>query len=741
MFANTPANTPDFLDRRQRAAREVRALANALGLVLTVALTPVAVAQDQSADNPAADQTTVQAEEKQQAKQLREVVVTATRIPERAFDVPASIDSVQVDDPTNDLPGYNLAEYLRTVQGVRATDRGNYSNGEYVSIRGIGGPMPGGLRFYADGIPATMPDGTSQTSHFSFSSANRIEVLRGPFSALYGNSAGGVVQIFTADGIKPSELLGGIGGGSYGTRRAELGARGKYRGMAYNFDISGFRIDGYRVNSEARQVNGNGKLDFDIGSSGKLILLLNTLAQPHSHNPQALTWEEYRTDRRQASRSVRLFDYKEDKTAHQWQTGALYTQGIGDHQSVRALFYYGQRQTDQILTIPVGAQRNPLSSGGVIDLFNIYSGTDLRWTWKGDLLNRPFDFSIGLAYDNLASERKGYESFIGDEIGVVGALRRNELDRIYNVDEYAQGTWRLAQRWSLTLGARHSTVDFHSHDYYITDRNPDDSGTAAYGATNPVVGLVFRVSPTWHLYASYGHGFDTPTFLQVAYRPNNGSGLNLGLLPARSHNVELGSKWRFDNGTALDIALFNVNTRDEIGVFASAGGRTTYQNVGNSRRRGVEVGLHVPLAQLWRMDVAYTYLDATMRNGTGNCGGSDGCEIPKGARIPGLPQQWVNAQLRWGGDVGWHARLRLEAADAAVADSAGTLKAPGYSIMDANAGYVFEAGASEITPFVRIDNMFDRDYIGSVSVNVANGADFEPAPGRTFWVGVSVRFR
>ena len=686
--------------------------------------------------------TAQQTSPKRKLRSLPTIVVTATRIPEPAFDVPASITAVQAGNPDDDTPGVNASEYLRGVPGVLARDRQNYAQDEQISIRGFGGRATfgvRGVRLYTDGIPATMPDGQGQVSNFDFGGADRIEVLRGPFSALYGNSSGGVIQIFTADGSDPPEVLGGFGVGSFGQWRANVGARGSEDGFGYNLDLSDFHTDGYRRHSQAERINGNAKFDFRVGHAGRFTVLLNTVSLPQAQDPQGLTWAQYQVDPRQAAPSALQYDTR--KSVHQWQGGAVYTQQFDAHQSLRALVYYGQRSVQQFLSVPPAAQKSPLNSGGVVDLSTIYKGTDVRWTWQGDVAGRPFDLAAGVTYDDEAQHRNGYENFIGGTVGIIGALRRDEQDDVYNVDEYAQGTWRFAARWSLTLGARHSVVRFDSADFYVTDSNPEDSGRLSYGATSPVAGLLFRATDNWHLYASYGNGFETPTFSELGYRPNGAGGLNFALRPDHSKNGEIGSKWSFAGGGRLDVALFQAKTHDEIAVLSSAGGRTIYQNVGRSRRRGAEVGLRLPLADKLRLDAAFTWLDARFLQTFNDCGGASGCEVPAGARIPGVPRRLLHAALRWGGDIDWHAGVSIDAAGAVTADDAGTLVAPGYAVAGLDAGYAIDTPRCRITPFARIDNLFDRRYIGSVIVDQANGGSFEPAPGRSFWLGVNVSLR
>ncbi|MEO5596527.1 MAG: TonB-dependent receptor [Lysobacteraceae bacterium] len=700
----------------------------AAALALVLCVLPGAHAQQ-------AAQTTVNAE------QLPTIVVTGTRIPLAAFDVPASITAVQIGNADADTPNINVSEYLRQVPGVLARDRQNYAQDQQISIRGFGSRSTfgvRGVRLYVDGIPATMPDGQGQVSNFAFDGASRIEVLRGPFSALYGNSSGGVIQIFTADGSVAPELRGSIGAGSDGVWRVDTGARGTNGSFGYNVDLSEFHTDGYRDHSSATRIIGNAKLDFKVGNDGKLTLLLNSVSLPEALDPQGLTQQQFDSDPRQASPSALTFNTR--KSVHQAQGGALYTQQLGSGQSLNLLAYYGRRTVQQFLAVPASAQKNPLNSGGVIDLDTRYGGADVHWSWTGALAGRELNLTAGVAFDSAHQLRLGHENFVGATLGVVGALRRNEQDDVYNIDEYAQGTWHFAPLWSLTLGARHTVVRFSSQDHYITAINPDDSGRVAYGSTDPVGGLILDVRPDWHVYASYGRGFATPTFSEIGYRPG-GSGLNFALQPSRSRTVEIGSKWLLDDGGKLDIALFQANTSDEAGVLSSSGGRTIYQNVGRSRRRGFEAGLRLPLGDAWALNVAYTYLDARFQDAFGACSRPAGCMVAAGARMPGVPRQLLNAGVRWGGTQGWHAGLQIDAAAAVSANDAGTIAAPGYVIAGVNAGYVLDTAGYQIVPFVRIDNLFDLKYIGSVIVDQANGGSFEPGPGRTFFAGVKVSLR
>ncbi len=260
---------------------------------------------------------------------LQTVVVTATRSAQSAFDLPASIDSVSLQDPTANTAGINPSEYLQGVPGLIARDRQNYAQDEQISIRGFGARSTfgvRGVRIYQDGIPATAPDGQGQVSAFSLDSGDRIEVLRGPFSALYGNSSGGVIQIFTADGQGPTEYRGTLDGGDYGTYRVAANARGDTGTLGYNVDFSHFYTDNYRAHARAERDNGNAKVTYNVGSGGKLTLLANTVSLPNADDPLGLTRAQFNANPRQPQPVAVQFDTR--KSVHQQQGGAIYEQDL-----------------------------------------------------------------------------------------------------------------------------------------------------------------------------------------------------------------------------------------------------------------------------------------------------------------------------------------------------------------------------------------------------------------------------
>jgi iron complex outermembrane receptor protein len=686
-----------------------------------------------------------QAQTAQAATDLPAIRVEAARLDVAALDIPASLSVVALSPGLAGQPGVNLSEALVGIPGILARDRQNYTQDEQISIRGFGSRATfgvRGVRLYADGIPATMPDGQGQVSHFNLDTAARVEVLRGPFSVLYGNASGGVVQLWSGDGTQPAQTTLGLVGGNDGALRASVLTRGVVGALDYNLAASTFSTDGYRRHSGARRESANAKVGIDLGAQRRLTLVFNRMLTPHADDPLGLTRAQYQADPRQATAVATIYDTR--KTVRQNQLGAIYEQ-TRDANTWRAMLYAGQRAVQQFLSIPPAAQRNPLQSGGVIDLDGSYGGTDLRWTRRGELAGGDTEWVLGASFDSQRQARTGYENFIGDRLGVIGALRREQTDAVSSFDQYAQWYWRFAPRWSLLLGARHDAVRFRTRDHYVTASNPDDSGGVDYTATTPVAGVQWRVHDNLRLHASYGSGFETPSFNELGYRRDGAPGMAFDLRPARSRNLELGVKWLPLPGLQLDGAIFRTDTRNELAVASNQNGRSTYQNIGRTHRQGAELELTGALGRGWSVQTGVTHLRARFAQAFGICSATP-CPVadqvvPAGTPLPGIPANYGSLRIGHDGGQGWRGGFTLTGVGATGVNDAHSAQAPGYALLAVDAGYALATSAGQQWLFTaRVDNLADRRYIGSVIVNDGNGRYYEPGPGRSITLGARFTF-
>lgn len=674
-------------------------------------------------------------------KTLQAIVVSVTRSARPAFEVPAAVTSVSLDEDVSAIPAINPSDALAGVPGLLARNRQNYSQDEQISVRGFGARSSfgvRGVRLYVDGIPATLPDGQGQVSNFLLDAGGRIEVLRGPFSALYGNSSGGVIQIYSADGADAPGNRARLGLASFGGVRASFNMRGADQDLDYNLTASHFLTRGYRGHGQARRSNAGANLGLRLDPESELRLVFNAVDLPEAEDPLGLTLAQFQADPRQASPVALQFNTR--KSVTQATLGAIYERQLESGQSWRWMVYGGRRTVEQFLAVPVAAQTAASSAGGVIDLESAFGGSDLQWRWLGQLGRAPLELTAGLSYDRQQQDRRGFENFFGTTLGVTGRLRRDEDNDASSLDQYLQASWDFHERWSLSAGARHSTVDFDARDHFIAPGNPDDSGHIEYSAFTPVAGLLWRASARWHLYAGYGRGFETPTFNELGYRPDRSGGLNLDLRPARSHHRELGSKWQLAGGSELALAGFEARTRDELAVASSSGGRTAFQNIRSARRRGAEASGRWPLSERWSLKFALTWLDARFTAPFLTCAGncvSPNTAVASGARIPGVPKTDAWAALQYHDPRGWRFGFETRALSAVSVNDLNSQIASGHAVLALSGGYSFNRGSTRIALDLRLDNLLDRRYAGSVIVNDGNGRHFEPAPGRNGVLGVS----
>jgi len=688
---------------------------------------------------------------------LPAVTVTASPgVAQTAFDTPASVDIVTGEELRNGQLQINLSEALPRVPGLVVQNRQNYAQDLQISIRGFGARSTfgvRGLRLYADGIPATAPDGQGQVSHFDLSSAERIEVLRGPFSALYGNASGGVISLFTADGGPDTVAEVSGAAGPDGLRRGTVQLGGATGPLRYRLSATRFETDGWRAHSAARRDTFNAKLTLDPdaadSASGepstqrRWTFVLNRLDMPDTQDPLGLTRAQWQQDPRQAQPVALQFDTR--KTVEQSQGGVTLEQGLGGGRRLQLTAYAGERSTVQFQAIPVGAQTPPSQPGGVIDLHRRYHGADGRIIHRGRTAAGPYTLSAGLAYEATEDQRRGWENFIGSTLGVQGNLRRDEVNTATSLAPYLQGQWVLGEHFSATAGLRHSRIRMQSQDRYVRPGNPDDSGSTRHAATTPALGLVWHAREGLNLYASYGQGFETPTLNEAAYRADGSAGLNDALRAARSRHWEAGAKMEGEGWTAA-AALFQARTRDEIVVLANTGGRSSFQNAPGTRRQGLELSATGRLPAGFSVQVAATWLEASYDADFLTCTGSP-CTVPAtrvaaGLRLPGIPRASVFAELAWQHRPwGFETALELRGVGRVFVDDLNTDAAPGYGTAALRAGWEQRRGRWTFREFLRVDNLADRSFAGSVIVNEGNRRYFEPAPGRQWLLGASAAYR
>jgi iron complex outermembrane receptor protein len=676
------------------------------------------------------------------AAALPVTTVTATRVAQPLADVPASVDVVSGARIREAGPLLNLSEALARVPGLGVLNRQNLAQDLQISSRGFGARSTfgvRGVRLYEDGIPLTMPDGQGQSSSFDLSAAQRIEVLRGPASALYGNASGGVVQLFTEDGPPVPEVTLGQAMSRDGFAKTSLKAAGQQGELNYVVDASQAVTDGYRDHSAATRRQLHTRLQWTPDAASTFTLVGSHMAMPGVQDPLGLTADRLAANPRQAGSNAEAYDTRKD--IYNSQLGGIYERRLG-LDTVRVMMYGGTRRAAQYQAILKSTQTAGFNSGvgypgGVIDLDRRFAGLDARYTWRTQLLQQPLTVTGGVSLDQVAEHRQGYQNFDAQgNLGVQGALRRDEDNKAANRDQYLLAQWDLGPQWLTSLGVRHSRVAFDSRDHYIVPGNGDDSGRMDFEATTPTASLMWRALPVLHLYVTAGESFETPTLNEVAYQSNAGTatGWNRGLKASQGHHIEVGAKAGMGTAGLLNLALFKVDTDDEIAVQSNAGGRATYQNVGRTHRQGLEASTQWKLAPAWVAYASATWTQALYADAFTSASPppTGTVFVTPGKALPGVPRRTAYAELTWRpSPQGWHAAIEWRHSGRIWANDVNDAFAPSYQLWALRTGWRRHWDNWRLDLLARIDNVANAHTVGSVIVNESNKRYFEPAPGRS----------
>lgn len=668
------------------------------------------------------------------ATALPTVEVQSSAEAQRRFDAAASHSHIAVDAFTAPTPLIHLSELLAAQAGVTVLDRQNYAQDLQIAVRGFGARSTfgvRGVRILVDGIPATMPDGQGQAATAQLASAASVDILRGPLAQLYGNAAGGVLQVQTREPRAGGGASASVAAGSDGLRQVGASIDAGDRQLDGLLDVAHVDTDGWRDHSAARRTHLNGKLVARPNGDTTVTTLLNLYDQPLAQDPLGLTRAQWDADRRQAASVADTFDTR--KSVAQQQIGVVLERQLTPADSLRMRAYGGTRDMRQHLsfngansTTTVGA-----GAGGVVDLQRHYYGLGLAWTHATRLPSGlPLTWTVGLDADRLAERRQG---FVNNN-GTAGDLRRHERDTAGNTDLFAQVDAWITPTVRAVAGLRTSRVRATVDDRYVTPANPDDSGARTWRQTSPALGLVWAATEQLNLYANVGRGFETPTLAEMAYSPAN-TGPNFALDASRSTQAEVGAKWRGDVH-ALEAAWFDARSRGEIVPAATVNGRTVYQNADRVRRRGLELAWSAA-AGAWTSRAAYTYLDAFFARPYAVAGGAT---VAAGNRLPGTTRHAAQWTLDYAPGTPWTVGAQVQASGPVFANDVNSAAAPGYAIAALHAGYRFRAHGAAWQAWARVDNLFDRHYAGSVIVNDGNGRFYEPGAGRRWMLGLRAQW-
>lgn len=664
------------------------------------------------------------------AQSLESVTVQSGRLEQRQFDAPGSVQVLDEATLRRAGPAVNLSEALVQAPGVVALNRNNYAQDVQISIRGFGARAAFGLRgirLLTDGIPASTPDGQGQASTVHLPSTGRIEVLSGPLAQIYGNASGGVIQTFTRDPDAVPAASAETLAGSSGLRRSDVQLSGRSGSVGLVADYGEFSTDGWRAHSAAKRRHFNGVVGMQLAADTRLRVVLNAFEMPLARDPLGLTAAQLSNPRAAGTNAVSA---NTRKSVSQDQGGLVLEHRFDRDLRLQARTYAGTRENLQFQ-----------ASNTWVGLDRQFDGAGLQLSGFRALGKAvTVDWVVGIDHDSSAERRQGGAALAGEKRGV----NRNEMNYAGNRDVFAQANVHLGESWTLTSGLRQSEVRLESRDDYLTDG--DGSGAVRYRATSPVLGATWHASDVLNVYINQGRGFETPTLAEAAYSMPSAGGTPVGrfnpLLAAPvSQHLEAGLKWLPERATRIQAALFRIRTDNELVAALSSGGRTVFANATSTLREGAELSADLLWSKSLRTRFSWTWIDAIYDQPFG--------AVAAGSSMPAIASQIAYASLQWA-QAGWAApglvpRPGLEAAlewyarSRLWADDSNTAPAPGYGLFNLRVRHRVPAGSVMMEIFAGIDNLTDRQTIGSVIVNQAQRQYYEPGLPRSALVGLNAK--
>jgi iron complex outermembrane receptor protein len=677
------------------------------------------------------------------ARTLPEISVTVTRTAEPLDRVPYAVGVLGRGDLQRGQPTIGLDEALSNLPGVVVANRYNFSLDQRISIRGFGSRSNFGVRgikILLDGVPQTLPDGQSQLTNVEFGNIGRAEVLRGASSSLYGNASGGVVSLQSETAAPgPFATRVRIEGGA-GTRgdddfyKWQSWSSGRAGNASGTLSVSKFQTDGYRQHSAAdiRQLNAG--VDYTFSGTTIGTLRFSAADDPTAENPGALTLAEYlaNPDTAAATNINRRAD--KDVQQQQLSLGIKHVDSAGNELAVTVFGLL--RDLKNPLAAPPPSGLGP-TIGTYVTIDRAVGGARVSGSYLLGSGSRAPRLSTGADVQRMRDDRQNLRA---DRGAPTDSVLIDQREKITEFGPFAQIQWSPDSRIFVSGGARYDWVRFDVTDHHLSD-GVDNSGARTTSALSGSAGLSWSESEAFVPYANVSTSFETPTTTELVNQPNGAGGFNDQLKPQRAVNYEIGARGRPVPRISYSVALFLGRIRDAIVQQQEVGGRAFFVNAGKTHNDGAEIGLTVTPATGLTLSGAYTY--ARYRFADYKIVSGTAVDTLDGNRLPGVPEHFWRIGLRTALPRGLYLDADHTISSSIVADDANAIfvDAWGAGVTNARLGWAGDAGSLNLAPFFGVNNLWDKQYVGSVTPNGAAGRVFEPAPRRVFYAGLEIGYR
>ncbi|MGR9089450.1 MAG: TonB-dependent receptor family protein [Gammaproteobacteria bacterium] len=655
------------------------------------------------------------------------VEVRASRMGQTLANIAGAVSVVDEQDIQLGRQQFALDESLNRVPGMFSQNRYNFAQDLRISLRGFGARANfgiRGIRVFVDGIPSTVTDGQSVIDDVELGAIERVEVIRGPSSSLYGSSSGGVISLYTESGTPDPYAEARLTLGEFDQQKYHIKTGGEFDQLNYFMSASHLSYDGYRDHSEVRQTTFNSKFTYDINENSDLQVVFNAMDSPTREDPGALTLADAAADPRQAQ--VRNVSSNAGEDIDQQKLGFTYNYNLDNRHEITLRNYYIWRDFETFL--PIGSHIPFVADDGVTGFDRFFFGGGAQYTFTGELFGRPNQVSIGVDVDSQTDDRQRYIN----NAGVKGALRFDQEEQADSVGVYIRNIFAVTDTLQLTVGGRYDSVELEVDDAFLANGN--QSSKIDFDEFNPTVGLNWNAWGNINLFANYATSFETPTFTELA-NPARDLNVNLGgfanVQAQTADSFEFGMRGALTDRINVDVAYFTMQVDDEVTNVSNVGNRSFFENA-DTDRQGVETAAIINLFDGLRLTTAYTWSDfefdkfITSPTDVGN-------------DLPGIPEHQFYAELAYTHASGFYAAWDVIHVGKFYANNANTIEAGDHTVSNLRLGHEITVGQTRFGPYIGVNNLFDEEYFANVRLNAFGGRAFEPAPDINVYGGISAR--
>jgi iron complex outermembrane receptor protein len=695
-------------------------------MAVLVTVVPLAAQEPAASDSTRRDTTRV--------TELPELNVTVTRTTEPLARVPFATGVLDRAALQRGQQTVGIDEALNNIPGVVVSNRYNFSLDQRISIRGFGSRSNfgvRGLKILVDGVPQTLPDGQSQLTNVDFGNLERAEVLRGASSSLFGNASGGVISFQTrraaagpfAQSVRVQAGSGRRNGDAF--YKWQSWTSGRAGAASGTLSVSQFKADGFRQHSagETRQLNAG--VDYAFSGTTLGTLRLSLADNPEAQNPGALTLAEYLANPDSAAANNIRRGADKDVQQQQLSLGLKHFDAAGNEYNVTV---FGLLR-DLANPLAAAPDINPGPTAGTfVAIDRVVGGLRLSGSRQLGTGESSPRLVAGADVQRLRDDR---ENFVSNAGARTDAVFLDQREKVTELGPFAQMQWSPHEQLLVSAGARYDWLRFSVADRYLGD-GVDDSGARTMSSLSGNVGASWSFGDQFVPYVNVSTSFETPTTTELANQPDGSGGFNPDLGPQRAVNYEVGARGQPAPGVSYSVALFLGRIKDAIVQVGEVGGRAFFGNTGRTHNDGAEVGLSVTPAAGVTLSGAYTF--SRYRFASGQFDGN---------RLPGVPEHFWRLGLRTALPRGFFLDADQTISSSLSADDSNTITVDswGAGVTNARLGWQGDVGSLELGPFLGVNNLWDRQYVGSVTLNGIGGRVFEPAPRRVIYFGAEVGYR